>query len=68
MSKKADTKGKTAAGKGKKTVLSKGHPQDVAHPTTAEEAESDSETKLYSVASLSVTANFEPPLTGVVTR
>src|SRR5688572_9588840 len=32
VAKKADTKGKTAAGKGTNPVLSKGHPQDVAHP------------------------------------
>ena len=65
---KAYTKGKTAAGKGTNPVLSKGHPQDVAHPATAEEAESDPKTELYSVASLNGTANLEPPLTGAVTR
>ena len=67
VAKKADTKGKTAAGKGKKTVLSKGHPQDVAHPATVDKAESDPETELC-VASLNGTANLEPPLTGAVTR
>jgi hypothetical protein len=67
VAKKADTKGKTAAGKGKNPVLSKGHPQDVAHPATVEKAESDPETELC-VASLNGTANLEPPLTGAVTR
>ena len=44
--KKAHTKRRTAAGKGTNPVLSKGHPQDVAHPATAEEAESDTRTEL----------------------
>ena len=66
VAKKADTKGKTAAGKGTNPVLSKGHPQDVAHPATVEEAESDPE--LYSVASLNGTANLASPLTETVTR
>src|SRR6218665_1230997 len=39
-------------------VLSKGHPQDVAHPATVDPAESSSETELYSVASLSQTFRF----------
>jgi hypothetical protein len=67
VAKKADTKGKTAAGKGTNPVLSKGHPQDVAHPATVEKAESDPETELC-VASLNRTANLESPLTGAVTR
>ena len=49
VAKKADTKGKTAAGKGTNPVLSKGHPQDYPRPVTAEEAESYSETEPYSV-------------------
>src|SRR5918995_1610998 len=67
VAKKADTEGKTAAGKGTNPVLSKGHPQDVAHPATVEKAESDPETELC-VASLNGTANLESPLTGAVTR
>ena len=43
VAKKADTKGKTAADKGKNPVLSKGHPQDVAHPATAEKADLESD-------------------------
>ena len=53
VAKKAHTKRKTAAGKGTNPVLSKGHPQDVAHPATVEEAESRPQTELYSVYSLS---------------
>ena len=67
MAKKAHTKGKTSASHRKKPVLSKGHPQDVAHPATVEKAESDPETELC-VASLNGTANLEPPLTRAVTR
>src|SRR6218665_3618448 len=49
-------------------VLSKGHPQDVAHPATVDPAESSSETELYSVASLSQTVRFQPLRTGSVTQ
>lgn len=48
-------------------ALRGGHPQNVAYPQTAEEAEesddSGPETELYSVASLEEAANPEPSLT-----
>src|SRR6218665_305657 len=58
----------TRASKRTNPVLSKGHPQDVAHPATVDLAESSSETELYSVASLSQTARFQPLRTGSVTQ
>jgi hypothetical protein len=39
--KRVHNTGKTTVGKRTNPVLSDGHPQDVAHPATAEEAESD---------------------------
>lgn len=52
----------TVTGNGIKTVLRKGHSQDVAHLSAVEEAEPDPETALYSVASLTEVANPEPSL------
>src|SRR6218665_3916193 len=49
-------------------VLSKGHPQDVAHPATVDPAESSSKTELYSVASLSEMVRFQPLRAGSVTK
>src|SRR6218665_3392557 len=49
-------------------VLSKGHPQNVAHRATADPAESSSETELYSVTSLSETVRFQPLRAGSVTQ
>ena len=43
--KQTNTEGKTLASKSKNPVLREGHPQDVAHPATAEEAESDTRTE-----------------------
>src|SRR6218665_2711754 len=51
VTKKAHSERKTRASIRTNPVLSKGHPQDVAHPATAKQAESDSEAELYSVAS-----------------
>ena len=67
VTKKVCTKKKTLAGKRTNPVLRKGHPQDVAHSATVEEAESDPETELYSVSSLRRAANPKPPLTETVT-
>jgi len=68
VTRKAHSEIKTRASIRTNPVLSKGHPQDVAHPATAKRAESDSETELYSVASLSETAHSQPLLTGSVTQ
>jgi len=46
LAKKAHTKGGTVAGKRKEPFLSKGHPQNVARPAAAEEAESGLKTEL----------------------
>src|SRR6218665_1499329 len=59
VTKKAHSERKTRASIRTNPVLSKGHLQDVAHPATAKQAESDSETELYSVASLSETAHSQ---------
>jgi len=68
VTKKAHSERKTRASIRTNPVLSKGHPQDVAHPATAKQAESDSETELYSVASLSETAHSQLLLTESVTQ
>src|SRR6218665_460900 len=68
VTKKAHSERKTRASKRTKPVLSKGHPQDVAHPTNAKQAESDSETELYRVASLSETARSQLLLAEPVTQ
>jgi|SRR6218665_3599717 len=68
MTKKAHSERKTRASTRTKPVLSKSHPQDVAHPATAEREESDSEKECYSVASLSETAHSQLPLSGSVTQ
>src|SRR6218665_2171618 len=68
VTKKANRERKTRASIRTNPVLSKGHPQDVAHPATAKQAESDSETELYSVASLSETAHSQFLLTESVTQ
>ena len=52
VAKTVNTKRKTPADKRTNPVLRDGHPQDVAHPATVEEAESDPETGVYSVTSL----------------
>ena len=67
VAKKVNKKRKTRASKRTNPVLRDGHPQDVAHPATVEEAESDPETELYSVTSLREAAHPKPPLTGTVT-
>jgi len=64
----AHSERKTRASTRRNPVLSKGYPQDVAHPATAERAESDSETKYNSVASLSEAAHSQLPLSGSVTQ
>jgi len=64
ITKKAHSERKTRVSIRTNPVLIKGHPQDVAHPATSKRAESDSETELYSVASLSETAHSRPLLTG----
>lgn len=46
--------GTTFGGKGRNPALRKGHSHHVAHTGTAEEAESNPGTELYSVASLKV--------------
>src|SRR6218665_2407072 len=68
VTKKAHSERKTRASIRTNPVLSKGHPQDVAYPATAKQAESDSETELYSVASLSKTAHSQFLLTESVTQ
>src|SRR6218665_1038044 len=68
VTKKAHSERKTRASIRTNPVLSKGHPQDVAHPATAKQAESDSETELYSVAYLSETAHSQLLLTESVTQ
>src|SRR6218665_1933641 len=68
VTKKAHSERKTRASIRTNPVLSKGHPQDVAHPATAKQAESDSETELYSVASLSETVHSQLLLTESVTQ
>jgi len=67
VAKKVGTKKRTLAVKRTNPVLRKGHPQDVAHPATVEEAESDPNTELYSVTPLKEAANAKPPLTETVT-
>src|SRR5688572_9815109 len=57
VTKKVCRKKKAPAGKSTNPVLRKGHPEDVAHPTTVEEAESDPNTELYSVTPLREAAN-----------
>src|SRR6218665_1642056 len=59
VARKAHSERKTRASMRTNPVLSKGHPQDVAHPATAKQAESDSETELYSVAYFSETAHSQ---------
>src|SRR6218665_2459658 len=68
VTKKAHSERKTRASIRTNPVLSKGHPQDVAHPATAKQTESDSETELYIVASLSETAHSQLLLTESVTQ
>src|SRR6218665_392933 len=68
VTKKAHSERKTRSRIRTNPVLSKGHPQDFAHPATAKQAESDSETELYSVASLSETAHSQLLLTESVTQ
>src|SRR6218665_1507343 len=68
VTRKAHSEIKTRASIRTNPVLSKGHPQDVAHPATAKRAESDSETKLYSVASFSETAHSQLLLTESLTQ
>ena|SRR5688572_22887960 len=51
VSKKVNQKRKTRASKRTNPVLRDGHPQDVAHAKTVEEAESSPETELYSITS-----------------
>src|SRR6218665_1382447 len=58
----------TRASKRTNPVLSKGHPQDFAHPATVDPAESSFETELYSVASLRETVRFQPLRAGSVTQ
>lgn len=59
--------GVAVIGNGTNAVLRKGHPQDFANPATAEEADSDPKTELYSVPSLTEWPNLEPSLEGTVT-
>src|SRR6218665_3489731 len=68
MTKKAHGERETRASTRTNPVLSKGHPQDVAHPATVDQAESSSEPELYSVASLSQTVRFQPLRAGSVTQ
>src|SRR6218665_2284343 len=68
VTKKAHGERETRASTRTNPVLSKGHPQDVAHPATVDPAESSSETELYSVASLSETVRFQPFGAGSVTK
>src|SRR6218665_1655619 len=68
VTKKAHSERKTRASIRTNPVLSKRHPQHVAHPATAKQAESDSKTELYSAASLSETAHFQLLLTESVTQ
>src|SRR6218665_52431 len=68
VARKANSERKTRASMRTNPVLSKGHPQDVAHPATAKQAESDSETELYSVTYFSETAHSQLLLTESVTQ
>src|SRR6218665_3057621 len=68
VTKKVHSERKTRASIRTNPVLSRGHPQDVAHPATAKHAESDSETELYSVPSLSEMAHSQLLLTESVTQ
>src|SRR6218665_1145744 len=68
VTKKAHSERETRASTRTNPVLSKGHPQDVAHPATVDPAESSSETELYSVASFSETVRFQPLRAGSVTK
>src|SRR6218665_2491681 len=68
VTKKAHGERETRASTRTNPVLCKGHPQDVAHPATVDQAESSSETELYSVASLSQTIRFQPLRAGSVTQ
>src|SRR6218665_3313608 len=68
LTKKAHGERETRASTRTNHVLSKGHPQDVAHLATVDPAESSSETELYSVASLSETVRFQPLRAGSVTK
>src|SRR6218665_531851 len=68
VTKKGHSERKTRASIRTNPVLSKGHTQDVAHPATAKQAESDSETELYSVSSLSERAHSQLLLTESVTQ
>src|SRR6218665_818230 len=68
VTKKAHGERETRASTRTNPALSKGHPQDVAHPATVDPAESSSETELYSVASLSETVRFQPLRAGSVTQ
>jgi len=67
VAKKVGTKKRTLAVKRTNPVLRKGHPQDVAHPATVEEAESDANTELYTVTPLREAENPKSPLTETVT-
>src|SRR6218665_322546 len=68
VTKKAHGERETRASTRTNPVLSKGHPQDVAHPATGDPGESSSETELYSVPSLSKTVRFQPLRAGSVTK
>src|SRR6218665_3840539 len=68
VTKKAHGERETRASTRTNPVLSKGHPQDVAHPATVDQAESSSETELYSVASLGQTVRFQPLRAGSVNQ
>src|SRR6218665_1565772 len=63
VTKKAHGERETHASTRTNPVLSKGHPQDAAHPATVDPAASSSETELYSVA-----VRFQPLRTGSVTQ
>src|SRR5678815_2647693 len=67
VAKKVGTKKRTLAVKRTNPVLRKGHPQDVAHAETVEEAESDANTELYTVTPLREAENPKSPLTETVT-
>ena len=64
VTKKVHGERETRASTRTNSVMSKGHPQDVAHPTTVYPAECSSETGLYSVVSLSQTVRFQSLRTG----
>src|SRR6218665_620253 len=68
VTKKAHGERETRDRKRTNPVLSKGHPQDVAHPATVDSAQSSSETELYSVAALSETVGFQTLRAGSVTQ